>query len=44
MNPTSQNIAKWFYENLNKKILLGKGKLAEIILWEGPFNSVTYGR
>ncbi len=42
INPSSENIAKWFYENLNQKKLLGKSKLQEVVLWEGLFNSVTY--
>ena len=42
INPSSENIAKWFYGNLNRKELLGKGKLAEIIIWEGPLNHVAY--
>lgn len=43
-NPTSENIAKWFYEGLNRKPLLGNAVLREIILWEGPSNSLTYRR
>jgi len=44
INPSSENIAKWFYDNLNKKKLLGKSKIQEVILWEGPFNSLSYSR
>lgn len=42
INPTSENIAKWFYEGLNRPDLLNGGALSEITLWEGPFNALTY--
>lgn len=44
LNPSSENIAKWFYDHLNKKELLGKSQLQEVILWEGPFNHLAYSR
>lgn len=44
INPSSENIAKWFYDHLNKKKLLGKAKIQEVILWEGPFNYLAYSR
>lgn len=42
INPSSENIAKWFYDGMNQPGLLGKAKLEEVILWEGLSNSVTY--
>jgi len=42
INPTSENIAKWFYDNLNKPELLNDATLKEVTLWEGPFNTLTY--
>ena len=43
VNPTSENIAKWFYDGLNQRELIGAGaRLAEVTLWEGPFNTLTY--
>ena len=43
VNPTSENIAKWFYDGLNQRELIGAGAhLAEVTLWEGPFNTLTY--
>ncbi|MBI4971726.1 MAG: 6-carboxytetrahydropterin synthase [Candidatus Omnitrophica bacterium] len=43
VNPTSENIAKWFYDGLNRPDLLGSSaRLKEITLWEGPFNTLTY--
>lgn len=44
INPSSENIAKWFYDNLNKKKLLRTSKIQEVILWEGPFNYLAYSR
>lgn len=44
MNPTSENIARWFYEGMNRKEFLGKGRLKEICVWEGPFSSCSYTR
>lgn len=44
INPSSENIARWFFEGLNRKELLGKSVLAEVTLWEGPFNSLTYSK
>jgi 6-pyruvoyltetrahydropterin/6-carboxytetrahydropterin synthase len=44
VNPSSENIARWFFEGLNRRGLLGKSVLAEVTLWEGPFNSLTYSK
>lgn len=44
INPSSENIAKWFHDGMNQKKLLGKSKIQEVILWEGPFNYVSYSR
>ncbi len=42
LNPTSENIAKWFYQELNKPEIRQASKLDEVILWEGPFAYVAY--
>lgn len=42
LNPSSENIAKWFHEQLNQSKLLGRSHLQEVVVWEGPFNHVTY--
>ncbi|HNV85949.1 MAG TPA: 6-carboxytetrahydropterin synthase [Candidatus Omnitrophota bacterium] len=42
LNPTSENIAKWFYEKLSEESLPISARLKEITLWEGPFHSLTY--
>lgn len=44
VNPSSENIAKWFFEGLDRRELLGNSVLAEVTLWEGPFNSLTYSK
>ncbi len=42
INPTSENIAKWFFEELDKPEVREKHKLDEVVVWEGPFASVAY--
>src|SRR3990167_4089662 len=42
INPTSENIAKWFYAELNKPEIRENSILDEVIVWEGPFASVAY--
>ena len=42
INPTSENIARWFYEELSKPEVRQDSMLDEIVVWEGPFASVTY--
>lgn len=43
INPTSENIAKWFFDGLNRTDLIGNTAfLKEVTLWEGPFNTLTY--
>jgi len=44
LNPTSENLAKWFYENLIRVPFPDNARLKEITVWEGPFNSLTYSR
>ncbi|MBN1586799.1 MAG: 6-carboxytetrahydropterin synthase [Candidatus Omnitrophica bacterium] len=43
VNPTSENIARWFYEGMNKPEILGELALLEsVTIWEGPANSITF--
>ena len=42
INPTSENIAKWFYEQLDKPEVKQNSKLDEVVLWEGPCAYVSY--
>lgn len=42
INPTSENIAKWFFEELNKPTVRQKSELSEVVVWEGPEAYVSY--
>ncbi len=42
INPTSENIARWFYHELKKKIRSTNATLAKVTVWEGPHASVSY--
>ena len=44
LNPTSENIAKWFYEELDTPNVKQDSKLLEVIIWEGPEAYVAYSR
>ena len=42
-NPSAENIALWFADEVQKAGLLKNGaRLVEVTVWEGPRNSVTY--
>ncbi len=38
VNPTSENIARWFYFGLKKEVAETKGKIKRIVIHEGPEN------
>ena len=42
LNPTSENIAKWFYGELNKPEIRQNSVLDEVTVWEGTHAYVTY--
>lgn len=42
LNPTSENIAKWFFTELAKAKLSENAAVDEITVWEGPSCSVSY--
>lgn len=42
INPTSENIAKWFFDEMNKIIKSENSKLSEVIVWEGLKAYVSY--
>lgn len=43
INPSSENIAKWIFDNLKKKIAEYKGvTLTAVTVWESDTASVTY--
>jgi 6-pyruvoyltetrahydropterin/6-carboxytetrahydropterin synthase len=41
-NPSSENIAKWLYDSLKKKINNGPVRLSAITVWESENASATY--
>ena len=44
VNPTSENIAKWFFHALDLPETRGNSKLDEVIVWEGPHAFVSYSK
>jgi len=38
VNPTSENIAIWFYEGLKEEVSARNGKIKKIVIYEGPEN------
>ncbi len=44
LNPTSENIAKWFFAELNKSEIKENSKLEEVVVWEGPEAYVSYSQ
>ena len=42
VNPTSENIARYFYDEMSKKISINDCKLAEIEIWESDKSSLIY--
>lgn len=41
-NPTSENIAKFIFENMTKKIKGHKCKVTRVSVWETPRSKATY--
>jgi 6-pyruvoyltetrahydropterin/6-carboxytetrahydropterin synthase len=42
INPTAENIARWFHEELSRAMKRASARVSEIHLWEGPVNSVVF--
>lgn len=42
LNPTAENLARWFHEELSGAMERAGARVTEIRLWEGPANSVVY--
>ena len=42
INPTSENIARWFARGLDDEIGDADGKICEVRIHEGPFNYASY--
>ncbi len=41
-NPSSENIARWIYESLKKKINDGNVRVSAVTVWESETASATY--
>lgn len=41
-NPSSENIAKWIFDNLKKKVNKGSVNLSAVTVWESESASATY--
>ena len=44
INPTSENIARWFFGELNQPAIRQNAKLMEVVVWEGPEAYVSYSK
>lgn len=42
VNPSAENIAAWFAEELQKAVEVENALVVSVTIWEGPVNSVTY--
>ena len=42
LNPSSENIAKWLYDGLSKKLNDGNLRISTITVWESDTASATY--
>lgn len=42
INPSSENIAKWIYESIKKRIRKKKCNLSSVTVWENETSSATY--
>src|SRR3954467_465808 len=44
INPSAENIARWFHDELSRVVADEKAIVTSVTVWEGPVNSVTYRR
>ena len=42
INPSAENIAQWFYRELNAAVAGENANVRAVTIWEGPANSVTF--
>lgn len=42
INPSSENMAKWIYESIRKKILKKNCAISSVTVWENETSSATY--
>lgn len=38
INPTSENVARWFYSGLKDEVQASQGRIRRIVIHEGPEN------
>jgi len=41
-NPSSENIAKWIYDSMNKKLSEGNVRVSAVTVWESDTASASY--
>ena len=44
INPTSENLARWFFGELNRSEIRQSAELSEVVVWEGPEAYVSYSK
>lgn len=42
LNPSAENIARWFHDELARTYTDGGVRVRSVVVWEGPFNSVRF--
>ena len=42
INPSSENIAKWIYDSLKKKLQIKNCMISSVTVWENDSSSATY--
>lgn len=42
INPTTENVAKWFYRGLEREVASGGGRIVTIVVYEGPFHCASF--
>lgn len=44
ISPTSEHLARWFFQELDRPKIRQNSKLVEVIIWEGPLYCVAYSK
>lgn len=42
INPSAENIAEWFWEELSAAVSAEKASVDSVTVWEGPVNAATF--
>ncbi|HVR43321.1 MAG TPA: 6-carboxytetrahydropterin synthase [Thermoanaerobaculia bacterium] len=42
VNPSAENIAEWFWNELNAAVAKENARVDRVTVWEGPVNAATY--